>query len=303
MKFCIYCGKQNLDEAKFCVNCGGSFEETQLETEGSEENKFKGAEEDTVMDLNKTNNENTTEQDQVHKNVNTEHKSQESKKGILSKIDSVLATVNNFFKTASGAVKLAIVTSVGVFILSSFGFLSDGLSGIFNFLGNTYPKNQIITNVIINDKVGIQELAVAKTTCTIQKNIIEHSWFNYVKKKFICDFHYTMKYGYDLSSLNRNDISVNGFAKTVEVRLPKGMVLSSELTKTNIRHNEGILLDWNKVKAEEMDGLQNEAKNEAVTQVLNDARLNQLAKDNTKQALERVVHTVAADYNVIVVGG
>lgn len=179
-----------------------------------------------------------------------------------------------------------------------------------NYLPNSllpdfFPTHQTsIVNVILNERRGIQELACAQSNYTIEKNLEEKKdlWVtNYVTKKFLCDYYFTVKYGYDLSELNRNNISEDTVNKIITINLPKGKILSNELTQAMVRHNEGIAGDWNKVSADEAETYRQAAKKEASTKALEDPSLKFLAQENIQKAISNLVQSKAPGYQVKVV--
>lgn len=271
MKNCSNCGKGNEDGAKFCVDCGSKFGENLL------------IEQKDASDQNEKPKENR----------------------IISWLKSL--SMVNIAKNAKSAVVVAICLTFGFYAMSTTAAIGGGVMSIIHCLQGGLGKREInLVNVIIKEKRGIQELAAAKGDYTIEKNITETQGivlFDYVTRKFICDFHYTAKYGYDLSSLNNSDITVNKADKVVEINLPKGRLIANELTKTNIRHNEGIIGSWNTVKAEDIDALQMEAKAEVAKRAESDEQLKKLAKDNIKLAFEKTIHSVAPDYSVVFICG
>lgn len=274
MKYCSDCGKPNRDEAKFCEHCGKRFEKSVLNIKGTQSS------------------------------LDNESKYSQAKKSPF-KIN--VSSFIDFWNSIPPKIVIFLGMCFGLLIIFSSPFLSKHYKdAVVHVKERVSAKEVNITNVILKEKTGIQEIAVAKSIYTIEKNKTKTQGlllFDYVTQKFICDFHYRVKYGYDLASLTSSDITTNKENKTVKVRLPQGLLISNELIKMNVRHNEGVILDFNKVKAEDIADIQEEAKSEAAEQALSDEGLTKLAKSQMKIAVENTIHTVAPDYTVVIVGG
>ena len=270
MKKCTNCGKLNHDSSKFCLECGHRLEETK-------------------------------EANNVTYQTIVTHKT------------NIIDSIKSFISQTPKLTMVVVALVAGAYALNTgYDYLMDnvdfGLSSRASVKDSQksswlpfISKTTAITNVIVNGKRDIQQLAVAETSYSVKKdqetrrNLL---LFDYTTQKFLCDVDIRIKYGYDLSALNKEDISVNSRNKEVVIHLPKGMIISNEILGTQVRHNEGFLASFGNVKAEEMDAVQQSARQEAQEKALKDQGLISMAEANTRRAFQSLVDTVEPGYTV-----